>query len=234
MATQTPLLGLQLHQCSLHTETPAWAKGAPAQIEASLQRGALAVGYTEAGAHALDVPAFHALCAQYDYALYQGHGDTAIAWDTHFALVDKGEVTTAPNHALRWITLDYHGERVTVVEQHWMTRHTGNEPKRETQSRFISEVVKSHAARSDLCFWMGDTNSAFQKKDDPTRVALKGAGLVSSCEAVGTYPHTLGGATCDVIGHYARDTRVKCLAVETYDPLGSDHVPVSAFYSIAQ
>lgn len=233
---------LQLHQCSLHTESAEWALGAPAQIEAALGRGALAVGFTEVSERSLGsdtdaftLHAFYRMCAEHDYTLYHGGGDTALAWDNHFALIDKGEVPTTKNHALRWVTLDYHGERVTVVEQHWLTRHAGdNDAKRAEQSRIVSEVVKAHGTKRDVAFWMGDTNSSFQNVKDSTRVALNAAGLVSAYEALDTYPKTLGRATCDVIGHYAEDKRVKAVRVETYDALGSDHVPVSAFYSIAQ
>jgi endonuclease/exonuclease/phosphatase family metal-dependent hydrolase len=221
---------LQVHQCSLHAEgDPAEV---PAQVKAALGRGALAVGFTELS-HGADIDAVYRLCGEHDYVLYKGANDTAIAWDSHAALVGKGETATGASRSLVWVTLDYQGERVTFVEQHWVTGgydRTG--ATRAKQSKAMIQAVTSKAGGRDVVFWMGDTNANFANYRDVIRSTLGKAGLVSAFEARNDYLPTLGKHTCDVVGHYTADTRVHCTDVKTYSKLGSDHSPVSGFYTI--
>jgi hypothetical protein len=223
---------LQVHQCSLHAEGPPGE--VPAQVMAAVKRGAFAIGFTELSKQ-VDIAAVYRLCAEHGYMLYKGTNDTAIAWDIHAALIGKGEVPTGGSRSLVWVTLDYHGEQITVVEQHWVTgtydkSHPGE--TRAKQSQAMIDAVTTHAEGHDLAFWMGDTNANFANAKDTIRVALDKAGLVSAYEERNKYLPTLGKNTCDVVGHFAPDTRVHCLDVQKYPGLKSDHAPVSAFYTV--
>jgi hypothetical protein len=201
---------LQVHQCSLHAEGPPG--DVPAQVMAAVKRGAFAIGFTELSKQ-VDIAAVYRLCAEHGYMLYKGTNDTAIAWDIHAALIGKGEVPTGASRSLVWVTLDYHGEQITVVEQHWVTgtydkSHPGE--TRAKQSQAMIDAVTTHAEGHDLAFWMGDTNANFANAKDTIRVALDKAGLVSAYEERNKYLPTLGKNTCDVVGHFAPDTRVHC------------------------
>jgi hypothetical protein len=231
------MLTFQIHQRSLRTEDPDQRDHAPAQVKAALDLGALAIGFTELGSR-VDLAGIYRLCGESGYALYKGsNGDTAIAWDTHAALVGNGEVATGASRSLLWVTLDYRGEQVTVVEQHWVTStydkaHPGE--TRAAQTKAMIKAVTEHAQGHDVALWLGDTNANFANPRDTVRVALSNAGLVSAFEARKSYLPTLGDHVCDVVGHYAADSRVRCTDVKTFPKLESDHSPVSGFYVVAR
>lgn len=221
------MLTLQFQQCSLYAEGPA--SRVPGQVKAALDRGSLAIGFTELASD-VDMAAVYQLCAEHDYTLFKGSHDTAIAWDRHAALVDKGEVSTGASRSLVWVTLDYRGERITFVEQHWVTStydkaHAGE--TRAKQSQVMIDTAKAHAVGQSIVFWAGDINGNNSNPKDPVKTALAKAGLVSH-----TTGKTLSGRTCDVVGNFLEDTRVEHVSGKVWPKTGSDHSPVTADYTI--
>lgn len=223
---------IRLQQASLYAEGPA--SRVPDQVKAAIGRQSLVIGFTELASD-VDIDAVHRICAERDFTMFKGSHDTAIAWDRHAALVDKGEIATGASRSLIWVTLDYEGERITVVEQHWVTAtydkaHAGE--TRQKQSQVMIDTVKAHAGGHDLAFWMGDVNADFGNPKDTIRLTLGKAGLVSSFEAQNSFGDTLGKRTCDVVGHCQPDTRVRAVVTKVWPKTGSDHSPVTADYSI--
>lgn len=217
-----------IESAPLHTEHPDWAAMAPAQAEAAFKRGAHVIGFTEVN-YSRHVPAQLArLASEYGYHWFAGPHDTAVAVSTKAA----GHVLDV-SHPLGHHTaveFNFKGNDITVIVAHWPTNHQPLS-HRVARTREVIQAVKNASSSTRLAFFMGDSNP-----DKPSHYAssfprhmLNDAGLVLVNEEVNDWPHGLG---VNVIGHPRSDTRVKGVKVETFDPLGSDHVPERATYTI--
>ena len=229
---------VHVQQCSLHTEKPEWAAKALDQIEAALQRGGLAIGFTEVHTNVIDMVAFRDLCSKYGYELLYYSSDSALAYSTAEGVefVESGEVPTVAHRSMVWVTLTVNGETITVVEVHFQTkRYSAQRPE---QAAALAAFVADHADAKKVVFWMGDLNAEYENKDDDMRVILSKAGLVTTNEALDQWapthgPDTDNGVVGDVVGFYDKDVRVHVESMEVHDKLGSDHHPVSAYFSVA-
>lgn len=216
----------------LHTENATWAGEAPAQVEAALKRGAHAIGLTElAGDKAALIKQLRALATQYDYEWVQGKGDTALLVKNALKVTGGGSLHVDGSDALTWVALDFHGSKVTVFMDHWKTNHPAYLATRAAQTAGLIDAMNAASAGWGLSFFMADSNS-IGKMSDPTshpRAELNAAGYVLTYEELNTWPAHVG---VTMLGHAKADTRVKAVSVTANDPLGSDHTPVTATYSI--
>lgn len=222
---------LQLECAPLHTETSVVAAQAPAQVQAACKRGALVIGFTEVHT-ALSIQLRH-IAGAFGYSWLHGDGDTAIAYKDSLTVVNSGEVHVIGTEYFTFVTVEWKGNTVTVIDQHWHTNnHVDAATIRAAQTQALVNQMKDESRKARIAFYMGDTNPnkpLSDKHSDP-RAALDKAGLPLVYEELGKWPNGIG---VTAIGRNSVDKRVKAHGVLTHPALGSDHIPVTAFYDVA-
>lgn len=216
----------------LHTERPEWAAHAPAQVEAAFKRGAHVVGFTELGpVHKALVAQLRTLATRYGYEWVQGKGDTAMAVKSALKVKDGGSLHVNGSDDLTFVEFEFHGSRVTVYMNHWLTNHPANMATRQAQTAGIIAAMDLASKGAGLSFFMADSNT-IRVMSDPSshpRAELNAAGYVLVYEELKEWPAHIG---VNMIGRCKRDGRVNAARVETHDALGSDHIPVTATYRV--
>lgn len=142
---------------------------------------------------------------------------------------------------ITWVLLDWHGERVTVFEGHWVTgfdRSPTRAELHEQMTRAMAAAVDKAGKGAAVSFFMGDTNIDERtdqgKNPSKPHAIFAEEGLLTCWDELGKYPPTHGKRTIDVIGSRDGDQRVSCTDARIWPKLHSDHRQVSAYYDIAE
>lgn len=202
------------------------------------------IGFTELGARE-EARIVAARCKEAGYRLHK-RGSVALAIHPRHQIVELGGVDVLDalraargSHRARSIVeatvLTPGGNTLTVHEAHWITdggRNLRRSAKRGAQSEAMVERVTLHGRGRRLSFWMGDTNEDEERGESEVQVPLTKGKCISVYDALDEYPSTHGRRTIDVIGHYARDGRVKPVSVSVGKKRNSDHRVVDAVYAI--
>lgn len=234
---------LQLEQASsAFTLTNAHALGDFLQ---DLDHSADVVSFTEVAEHHQQLAD---ACDRKGYRLVlPTEGDCAVAVRSLHTVTNSGTVPSVPGrrgpaseggHGPRpvlWATFVPFGtrEHVTVHSAHWVTRKADVGHQQLQLTEDLADAVRDHSRGPRLGFWLGDTNNP-DRGFDITEVdrALRKGELTSCWDELGRYPDTHEGQTIDVVGSYDPDTRVSCLRARRWHKLNSDHLAVSAWYTI--
>lgn len=197
---------------------------APAQVEAALKRGAHVIALTEV--HVRTAPQLARLASEYGYHWLHGQDDTAL-----MVSAKVGNVTNLSTRHYTAARFTFHGHNVTVFALHWETAIVAHKAHREALTAEVLPAMQQASAGRDIVFYMGDGNPN-KPLTDPSgypRSALDAAGFPLVYEDLNDWPAHIG---VNLIGHAANDTRVEPVSVETFDPLGSDHIPAQATYRV--
>jgi hypothetical protein len=220
---------LVLESAPLHTEHPNWAAHAPEQIRAACQRGAHVIGLTETRGPV--VAECKQIAESFGYQWFQApldaHRNVTLLVKKGLHVLGHTAVAVFNNYRVG-VTFEFHGSKVTVYQMHWESTDKGH----QVQTDSLVEAMTLTSKGSGLSFYMGDSNPhprPQSRPDSQPNARLKAAGCPVIYEELGHYPPNIG---VNVIGRNLKDTRVKPVKVETHDPLGSDHVPATATYSI--
>lgn len=219
---------LVLESFPLHTEKPEWAAHAPAQVTAACRRGAHVIGLTE---FRQKVPEMTAVAHQHGYTVYGSHKDAhrqvAILTKRGIKVTNHDDVVVSNNHRVG-VQFDFFGSQVTVFETHWETYDNERELK---ITHSLIEAMTKASEGSGLGFYMGDTNPTKPQrvKGSEPSTTLRKAGMPSIWQELDEFPAHMG---VNIIGRNKADTRVKAKSAKLFPPLGSDHYPMVATYSI--
>lgn len=228
-----------------------------AQIESDaediLSRESDFVGFTEAPPGGNVRPVLLEVALDFGYRLHRGPGDTCIAVQRDWKVVDSGSelvVERKPGPArlgghgprfIDFVTAERDGEIVSVHEAHWLTGYTrSNERKAQhvEMTQAMIRNVRAHAPGRALSFFMGDINinERLDQGKDPLRphAQFTKAGLQTIWDELQTYtPGTHGtGNPIDIIGKTVLDARVTGRKVKVWPKGHSDHRAMSAFYEV--
>lgn len=227
---------LHIQQASLQAEAPVPER--VAGLDTILARGADVVGFTEATAiH----PELATACRRHNYRpIFPTRGDVAMAVRRPHRVMHSGTIAVTEHgpRVLLTAVVAMDGELVSFTEAHWITRRTDPHDKRRMLlTGKLGTTVAASARGSRLGFWLGDTNDDDTAADaSPIQAELAAHRLTSVWDELGRYPvtHPPSGKTMDVIGSYDPDRRVSALRARTYPRLHSDHLQLSAWYSVQQ
>lgn len=222
---------LTIESFPLHTEEVKTALQAPAQAEAAFKRGADFVGFTEVNTKHLDRD-LAALALKYGYAWFHSNGDTALAVKSSLTILEADEfVPVAGSRGYTRVKVQFVDSEVTVIYTHWATNVGDHKAIRQAQTVALVEAMASASDAFGLAFYAADSNPDGPLSDPTTepRASLDAAGFPLVNEALGVWPSHLGVNT---IGYAKDDVRVTPVSVETFDALGSDHIPELATFSI--
>lgn len=226
---------LVLEAYPLHTERPEWAAQAPAQIEAAFKRGAHVIGFTELGRDHQDlIHQAEALGKRYGYKIHNGFGDALLAYkgDLPKVVTDTEKEVSRFGHVS--VAFDFHGRRVTVFGWHLSTlKNDPHHTIRKAQIASLADAMTKASQGSDVSFFLADTNPhpGLHDPNSEPRATLAAHGIVLVYTELNDFPAGVGVTT---IGRAKADASVKALSARIHPPLGSDHHPVTAVYSIAR
>lgn len=233
---------LQLEQASSAFTLPD--AQAREDFREALTRGADAVGFTEINkrAHLL-----REACDAKGYVLVAA-GDVGLAVRSIHRLTDHGVITSVPGqpgpaseggHTERpilWASFIPFGtgELVTAHVAHWVTHAADTGHQQLAMTRDMADAVAEHSKGHRLGFWLGDTNNPDRATiNTDVDKALRRGDLTSCWDELGRYPDTHGASTLDVVGSYDPDRRATCVRARVWPSAHSDHLAVSAWYSVS-
>lgn len=219
---------LRLEMVPLHTEKPQFAAHAAAQVKAACERGAHVIGFTEL--HPPLTAELGKIAESHGYRWVTSGRDTGLAVKNHLSQFTSDEVVIE-GRARTEVSFDFHGSKVTVFGCHWDTNEPKHSASRAAYTSALILAMRSASAGKNLAFFMGDCNPTIPQRFNTSepRKTLEAGGLLTVYTELGLFPNHIGAT---VIGRSKGDTRVKAVRVTTYPPLGSDHLPAGASFSI--